>query len=107
MPVGRWFWSCSQFICGALFSLPNLFSEKFVYSSIPDWLPNGQLVLGLDLQGGAHILLQVEEAGVIEERLEVLRGDVRSLLREDRIGYTGLAVRDGGRSGAPSRCHTG
>lgn len=82
-------------IVGILFSLPNLFSEKFLKDSMPSWLPSGQLVLGLDLQGGAHILLQVEEEGVIKERLEVLRGDVRSQLREDKIGYRGLAVKDG------------
>ncbi|TLP49089.1 MULTISPECIES: protein translocase subunit SecD [Cohaesibacter] len=82
-------------IVGILFSLPNLFSEKFLKDTMPSWMPSGQLVLGLDLQGGAHILLQVEEEGVIKERLEVLRGDVRSRLREDKIGYRGLAVKDG------------
>lgn len=80
-------------VCGLLFSLPNLFSEKTL-AGLPDWLPKSQLVLGLDLQGGSHILLQVEEEGVIKERLEVLRGDVRSVLREDKIGYTGLAIKD-------------
>ena len=82
-------------IVGILFSLPNLFSDKFLKDSMPSWLPSGKLVLGLDLQGGAHILLQVEEKGVIKERLEVLRGDVRSQLREDKIGYRGLAIKDG------------
>ena len=81
-------------ISGLAFSLPNLIPEKTLKESMPSWLPSSQLVLGLDLQGGAHILLQVEEEGVIKERLDVLRGDIRSLLREDKIGYTGLAVRD-------------
>ena len=77
-------------IFGILCSLPNLFSEKTLQDYYPSWLPGGQLVLGLDLQGGAHILLQVEEEGVIKERLEVLRGDVRSVLREgEKIGYSG------------------
>ncbi len=80
-------------LCGILLSLPNLFSDKTLNEYYPSWLPNGKLVLGLDLQGGAHILLQVEEEGVIRERLDILRGDVRTLLREDKIGYTGLAIR--------------
>ena len=81
-------------VVGLLYALPNLFSSKTLSESFPSWLPANQLVLGLDLQGGAHILLQVEEDGVIKERLDVLRGDVRSLLREDKIGYTGLAIKD-------------
>ncbi|WP_316862360.1 protein translocase subunit SecD [uncultured Cohaesibacter sp.] len=79
---------------GLLFSLPNLFSEQTI-NNLPDWLPKGKLVLGLDLQGGAHIKLQVEKEGIIEDRLEILRGDVRTALREDKIGYTGLAAKNG------------
>ncbi|WP_373235828.1 protein translocase subunit SecD [Cohaesibacter celericrescens] len=82
-------------LCGILFSIPNMLSDKFLTETMPGWLPSNKLVLGLDLQGGAHILLQVEEEGVIKERLEVLRGDVRTLLREEKIGYTGLAIKDG------------
>ena len=81
-------------VVGILFSLPNLFSDQVMQDDYPSWLPTNKLVLGLDLQGGAHILLQVEKEGVIKERLEVLRGDVRSVLRDDKIGYTGLTIRD-------------
>ena len=82
-------------LVGLLFSLPNLFSDQELQDDYPSWLPNSKIVLGLDLQGGAHILMQVEKDGIIEDRLEILRGDVRSALREDKIGYTGLAARDG------------
>ena len=82
-------------LLGLLFSIPNLFSDQQIQDEYPSWLPNGKIVLGLDLQGGAHILMQVEKEGIIEDRLEILRGDVRSALREDKIGYTGLAARDG------------
>lgn len=82
-------------LLGLLFSIPNLFTAQEIKDEYPSWLPNGKIVLGLDLQGGAHILMQVEKDGIIKDRLEILRGDVRSALREDKIGYTGLAARDG------------
>ena len=50
-------------------------------------------MLGLDLQGGSHILLEVDTKAVRKEMLEALRDDVRRVLREARIGYTGLVVR--------------
>jgi preprotein translocase subunit SecD len=62
---------------------------------MPDWLPHEQINLGLDLQGGSHLLLEVDLGAVIEERLEALVDDVRSTLRAERIGYRGLGVRGG------------
>jgi preprotein translocase subunit SecD len=47
----------------------------------------------LDLQGGSHLLLEVDSAAVRKEKLETLRDDVRRVLREARIGYTGLTIR--------------
>ena len=51
------------------------------------------MTLGLDLQGGSHILLQIEKQELIEERIVTTRDDIRRLLREKRIGYTGLTSR--------------
>ena len=48
------------------------------------------MTLGLDLQGGSHILLQVDRQDLINERLETTRDDIRTLLRDAKIGYTGL-----------------
>lgn len=77
-------------IAGVLFAAPNLFSPSML-SGLPDWLPKKQMTLGLDLQGGSHILLRLERQDLIDERLESTRDDVRRRLREERIGYTGLS----------------
>src|SRR3954464_4248085 len=74
-----------------LFAVPNFFPEKMV-ASWPKWAQR-HVVLGLDLQGGSHILLEVDSAAVRKEKLEQLRDDVRRVLRDARIGYTGLQVR--------------
>lgn len=74
-----------------LFAVPNFVPEATV-KSWPKWAQR-HIVLGLDLQGGSHILLEVDSNAVRKEKLEQVRDDVRRTLRDARIGYTGLAVR--------------
>ena len=74
-----------------LFAVPNFFSDDVV-RSWPQWAQR-HIVLGLDLQGGSHILLEVDTAAVRKEQSQALLDDVRRVLREARVGYTGLAVR--------------
>ena len=81
-------------LAGILFALPNLFSKETV-QSWPDWLPKRQLSLGLDLQGGAHLLLAMDVNDVLKDWLDTLRDDARARLREARIGVTGLGVQGG------------
>jgi preprotein translocase subunit SecD len=77
-----------------LFAVPNFLPEKMV-QSWPKWAQR-HIVLGLDLQGGSHILLEVDTKAVRKEMLEALRDDMRRVLREARIGYTGLVVKGNG-----------
>lgn len=77
-------------LAGVFFAAPNLVSPSLL-SGLPDWLPKKQMTLGLDLQGGSHILLRLERKDLIDERLESTRDDVRRRLRDERIGYTGLS----------------
>ena len=79
-------------VAGIVFALPNLLTQQQL-AHVPDWLPKRQLTLGLDLQGGSHILLEVDRASVEKERLETTVDDMRSLLRDAGIGYTGLSGR--------------
>src|SRR3954462_8541665 len=74
-----------------LFEVPNFFSEATI-KRLPAWAQR-HVVLGLDLQGGSHILLEVDSNYVRKEKAEQLAQDVQRALREARIGYTGLVVR--------------
>src|SRR5215467_7068912 len=76
-------------LLGFIFSLPNFLPEN-VRGAIPRWLPTSTVNLGLDLQGGSYLLLEVDMPGVIKERLETLRNDIRVALRKANIRYTGL-----------------
>src|SRR5690606_8047705 len=78
-------------LLGVIFALPNLFSKETV-ESWPDWMPKRQLSLGLDLRGGAHLLLAMDVNDVRKDWLESIREDARRRLRDARIGFTGLGI---------------
>lgn len=81
---------------GVVTTLPNFFSAKTL-ESWPDFLPKSQMVLGLDLQGGAYLLYEIDKEDYIQKRLKTLVSDMRNQLREQpRIGYTGLGVQGEG-----------
>ncbi len=92
----KWKMVLVALICvgGLLFALPNLFS-KTTLTAWPDWLPHKQVNLGLDLQGGSHLLLEVDVDAVVRENLDNLEGAVRADLRDGRIRYRALGVQDG------------
>ena len=74
-----------------LCAVPNFFPEAQV-KTWPAWAQR-RLVLGLDLQGGSYLLLEIDSNYVKKEKLDQVRDDVRRTLREARIGYTGLATK--------------
>jgi preprotein translocase subunit SecD len=78
-------------VLGAAFAAPNLISRSTT-DNLPSWIPNQQISLGLDLQGGSHLLLEVEAQTVINERLESILDAVRTSLRAERIVYSGLKI---------------
>ena len=74
-----------------LFAVPNFFPEAKV-KTWPVWAQR-HLVLGLDLQGGSHLLFEVDADSVKKSKLDQIRDDVRRTLRDAKIGYTGLVAR--------------
>ncbi len=82
-------------VLGILFATPNLFSRATT-ESLPDWVPAEQVNLGLDLQGGSYLLMQVDIETVIQEQLDNLVDGVRLGLRQARIGYGSLGIKEGG-----------
>jgi protein-export membrane protein SecD len=84
-------------LAGIVFALPNVFPRSTM-ESMPGWLPHHQVNLGLDLQGGAHLLYQLDEDEMIEDWLNKLRDDVRETLRKDRVSYTDLTQNVAGRT---------
>src|ERR1700735_561080 len=75
-----------------LCAVPNFFPEATV-KAWPTWAQR-RMVLGLDLQGGSYLLLEVDSNYVKKEKLDQVRDDTRRVLREARIVYTGINVRN-------------
>jgi len=76
---------------------PQLGSDYIVAlniaSTVPDWLEKvgaRPMSLGLDLQGGVHFLMQVDQKAALEKRLEATTEDLRVLLRDNRIQYVSV-----------------
>jgi len=82
-------------LLGVAFAGPNFMNAKNA-EALPDWLPHKQVSLGLDLQGGSHLLLEVDSQAVIREYLESIVDTMRIELRKARIRYSGLGVTEDG-----------
>ncbi|HWT67911.1 MAG TPA: protein translocase subunit SecD [Pseudomonas sp.] len=64
----------------------------------PQWLRNlaaHPMKLGLDLSGGVHFLLEVDMDKALDARLKVYEGDVKSLLRKEKVRYRSLPQLNG------------
>lgn len=73
-------------IIGVLFALPNVLSEE-QRSSLPP-LMQDSINLGLDLQGGAHLLLEVDAESVLTNEKRLQKDSMKSALREEGIRFT-------------------
>jgi len=73
-------------LAGLVYAAPNLASKQTL-DMLPDWLPKDQMTLGLDLQGGSHLLMQVDKADMVKEKKSTLEDDARRILRAEKIGY--------------------
>lgn len=80
--------SCLIFV---LLSIPSFLSES-TRNNFPSWLPKNAINLGLDLQGGSHLLLEVDFDAYTREQMGKLVDDIRSKFRTEKVGYKGLAV---------------
>jgi preprotein translocase subunit SecD len=82
----------ASLLFGLIFTLPNLVPPNL----LPAWLPQQRLSLGLDLQGGSYLLMEVDTAALKKERLTNLTEDIRTKLHgdqtADQIAFTGLGV---------------
>lgn len=83
--------SCLFFV---LLAIPSFLSES-ARSKIPSWLPHRTVNLGLDLQGGSQLLLEVDFDAFVRDQLTNLVDEIRTKFREKKIGYRGLAVNNG------------
>lgn len=76
-------------VFGLLLAFPNALSKE-ARDKLPGWVPSNALNLGLDLQGGSYLLLEVDVPAMRAKRLDNLVEDVRVTMREARIDLNGI-----------------
>ena len=82
-------------VFGLLLAFPNVLTQA-QRDALPGWLPKNGLNLGLDLQGGSYLLLEVDVPAMREKRITNLVEDVRTTLAEQKIPIGGLQREAGG-----------
>ena len=73
-------------VVAVIYILPTIFPTLWPYKKIN---------LGLDLQGGMHLVLEVDTAKVVEDNLERIAQEFKSLLRKKRVRQAGIELVDG------------
>lgn len=81
----RVFLSLLLTILSVIYLMPNFERGKNI-----SWLPNSKINLGLDLQGGCHLLLDIDFNSYIKDQLEILATTFRKELISTKIGYKNL-----------------
>jgi SecD/SecF fusion protein len=84
-------------VIGLLLGVPSTMDREqrqaflnAIPSWVPSWLvPSRAIVLGLDLQGGSHVLLEVDGQDLMRAQTTALRDDIRRVLRDNRVSPQG------------------
>lgn len=76
-------------VFGVLLALPNLLTPA-QREALPGFMPKNTLNLGLDLQGGSYLLLEVDVAEMRTSRISNLVEDVRVSLSEAQVPVNSL-----------------
>ena len=95
--ISKWNLFFVIFVCliGIYFLIPNIYGKSEV-TALPGYLSKKQVNLGLDLQGGSHLLLEVDTKAVLKEKSDDLVDQIRLSLRKDKIKYSNLGSKVSG-----------
>jgi preprotein translocase subunit SecD len=76
-------------VVGLIFAIPSFLGK----AELPQgWIgPKSKISLGLDLQGGIHLVLKVDSIKAVEGRLNIIAGDLKPQMISSRIRYTKVA----------------
>lgn len=86
-------------LLSVLYCVPTFIEKgtrESVQAVLPDWVPAKAIRLGLDLQGGSHLLLEVDTESVVKQRTEDIVNSARAELRKETIAYSAIGAIPGG-----------
>ena len=75
---------------GVTFSIPS-----FIYHEDPNnWYLKNKINLGLDLQGGSYLLLEVDSSVLIKEETENISDSLRQIARKQQVSLINILIVD-------------
>jgi protein-export membrane protein SecD len=82
----------ASIVLAAILALPNVLPDD-LQAKLREWNLR-PVTLGLDLQGGSNVLLEVDRPDLLDKLSRQLSSDVRNTMRDAKIGYSGLTRAD-------------
>lgn len=80
-------------VLGLLSAVPNLLPAR-IASELPAWYSQNNVSLGLDLQGGSHLLLEADSKTLLHDQYEAVANELTDRLREAGIYYSQPSLSD-------------
>jgi preprotein translocase subunit SecD len=82
----KFFWRILLIAVATVFSLVFSIPSTPLFSSMPGWwkeyMPDKGMILGLDLQGGSHLVFEVEGDKAVEITIERIATGIQDLLKK-------------------------
>ena len=75
---------------GIIFSIPSILYQE----DTENWFLENKINLGLDLQGGSYLLLEVQSDVLFKEELENISDSIRLISRNFQINLTDINIQD-------------
>ena len=75
---------------GIIFAIPSLIYQE----NSENWFLKNKINLGLDLQGGSYLLLEVESDVLFKEELENISDTVRQLARKEKTKINNIDTKE-------------
>ncbi|MBY7649900.1 MAG: protein translocase subunit SecDF [Candidatus Liberibacter europaeus] len=76
-------------VLGFLIALPNFLTQSLV-ENLPFFMPKSRIALGLDLRGGSHLVLEIDEEDFFRGYFQMHLGELRSFLRKENINFVSV-----------------
>lgn len=76
-------------VVAVILLIPSL--ELQVPSSVKSWLPNAKVQLGLDLQGGTHLLMAVKLEDAVTTQMRRRGDDIKKELKDNKLDFDSVS----------------
>lgn len=80
----------SVLIIGAIYALPNFLKYENIHPEFEKYLPSNTINLGLDLQGGSHLVLEVDLDTYLKNKYVNMTSEIRKTLAKEKLNYRSM-----------------